>query len=43
MYQAVAESYGVEVHVSHDIGELADVLGVDPVQLSTKQPPPPDK
>ena len=43
MYQALAESYGVEVYVSEDIGELADVLGVDPAQLGTKQAPPRDK
>jgi len=43
IYEALGESYGVGVHVSYDIGELADVLGIDPVQLSTEQPPPRDK
>lgn len=29
MYQALIESSGVEVHVSHNIEELAKILGVD--------------
>ena len=36
MYSALAESRGVDVHVGYDIRELADVLGVDPAQLSTE-------
>jgi hypothetical protein len=39
MYQALAETRGVEVHVAYDIGKLAAVLGVDPAQLSTEQQP----
>lgn len=43
MYQALAESRGVEVHVGYDIGELAAILGVDAAQLSIEQPPAHDK
>lgn len=33
MYQAMAESQGVTVHVSYDLQELAEVLGVDAARL----------
>jgi len=36
MHQALAENHGVEVHVGYDIGELAEVLGVDAVQLGSE-------
>jgi len=36
MYEALIESSGVEVHVSYDIGQLADVLGVDKSVLAAE-------
>jgi len=35
MYEAMIEGKGVEVHVSYDIDELAEVLGVNASQLIT--------
>ena len=43
MYSTLAESQCVEVYVGYDIGKLAAILGVDPTQLSTEQPPARDK
>jgi hypothetical protein len=36
MYAALAESRGVEVHVSYELKKLADVLGVEPSQLASE-------
>lgn len=35
MYAALIESRGVDVHVSHNIDELARILGVEASQLLT--------
>jgi hypothetical protein len=35
MYQTLIEDYGVEVHVSYDISDFADILGVDKSVLTS--------